>query len=320
MSSFSAADPSTSEGASRAGPSASTSAGAQAQQPSGAAEATSSATAAAPLTQQNIEEHDGSVLQLEPDTATPTDSDADSAFDSTSTASTSLASSILHYEYSNGRRYHGYRSGAYVLPNDDEEQDRLDLLHHIFLLCLGGKLFDAPVEGELRRVLDIGTGTGIWSIDLGDEHPGCEVIGTDLSPIQPTWVPPNVKFYIDDAEAEWIYNPNERFDLIHGRGMSGAINDWDQLFRQCYEHLQPGGWVEFQEPEAWVQSDDGSMDRAANIMQWQTLCNQAAAQFGKEIRVAHTLKERMEKAGFVDVHQKTIKVRRSMFYLLFHIL
>jgi len=29
--------------------------------------------------------------------------------------------------------------------------------------------------------------------DFGDENPGVEVIGTDISPIQPTWVPPNVK-------------------------------------------------------------------------------------------------------------------------------
>lgn len=30
--------------------------------------------------------------------------------------------------------------------------------------------------------------------DFADEHPNAEqVIGTDISPIQPSWVPPNVK-------------------------------------------------------------------------------------------------------------------------------
>jgi len=29
--------------------------------------------------------------------------------------------------------------------------------------------------------------------DFGDKHPGTEVIGIDLSPIQPNWVPPNVQ-------------------------------------------------------------------------------------------------------------------------------
>lgn len=245
---------------------------------------------------------------LEADTNPSDSDDADSAFDSNSTASTSLASSILNYEYSNGRRYHGYRSGAYVLPNDDEEQDRLDLFHHIFLMMLDGKLYDAPIATTPQRVLDIGTGTGIWAIDFGDENPGSDVFGTDLSPIQPSWVPPNVKFYIDDAESDWVYDEGQRFDLIHIRTLSGAINDWGKLSKQCYAHTQPGGWVEFQEPQAWVESDDDSMSRAPNIVQWQNLIDKAAAGFGKSTRIAHTLKEHMLGAGFVDVQEKVVKL------------
>ncbi|PSN72471.1 S-adenosyl-L-methionine-dependent methyltransferase, partial [Corynespora cassiicola Philippines] len=256
----------------------------------------------------NPQGHGDSVLHLEPDTATPTDSDADSAFEGNSTASTSLASSILNYEYSNGRRYHGYRSGAYVLPNDDEEQDRLDLMHHIWLLLLSGKLYDAPLQEPPNRVLDIGTGTGIWAIDYADENPGADVLGTDLSPIQPTWVPPNAKFYIDDAESEWVYSDHEKFDYIHVRGLSGAINDWDRLCTQAYRHLRPGAWLEFQEPMAWVESDDDTLDRAPNLKQWQDLCNDAAAMFGKEIKIADRLKQRMLDAGFTDVHEKIVKI------------
>ena len=29
--------------------------------------------------------------------------------------------------------------------------------------------------------------------DFADAYPNCEVIGTDLSPIQTTWIPPNLK-------------------------------------------------------------------------------------------------------------------------------
>ncbi|KAH7065704.1 methyltransferase [Paraphoma chrysanthemicola] len=247
-----------------------------------------------------------SVLTLDIDTASG--SDTDSAFDANSSGSTSLSSSILNYEYSNGRRYHGYRSGSYVLPNDEQEQDRLDLLHHIFLLLLSGKLYDAPIPTTPRRVLDIGTGTGIWAIDFADENPGSEVIGTDLSPIQPTWVPTNAKFYIDDAESDWVYTPSEAFDFIHFRTLSGSISDWEKLIQQSYTHLTPGGWVEFQEPIALCESDDGTLDAAVNLVKWQDLCNEAAAGFKKEIRVADTLKARMEAAGFVDVNEKVVKV------------
>ena len=60
-----------------------------------------------------------------------------------------------------GRRYHAFRDGEYPLPNDEQEQDRLDLLHHFFLLILDGNLHLAPISKDVQRVLDVGTGTGI---------------------------------------------------------------------------------------------------------------------------------------------------------------
>lgn len=53
-------------------------------------------------------------------------------------------------------------------------------------LILDNKLYLAPIEKNVQKVLDIGTGTGIWAIDFADEHPSATVIGTDISPIQPT--------------------------------------------------------------------------------------------------------------------------------------
>ena len=54
-------------------------------------------------------------------------------------------------------------------------------------LTMNGKLFFAPIGDNPGRILDIGTGTGIWAIDVGDEYPNAEIIGTDISPTQPSW-------------------------------------------------------------------------------------------------------------------------------------
>ncbi|KAF1953458.1 S-adenosyl-L-methionine-dependent methyltransferase [Byssothecium circinans] len=276
--------------------------------PAPATESSPQATETPPQPQTDTQaDHNDSVLNLEADTAEATDDDNDSAFEGHSTASTSLASSVMHYEYSNGRRYHGYRSGTYLLPNDDEEQDRLDFVHHIFLLMLDGKLYNAPLQNP-RRVLDIGTGTGIWAIDFGDAHPGAEVFGTDLSPIQPSWVPPNVKFYIDDLESDWVYAPEEHFDYIHVREMVGAVADWDRLCAQSYANLNPGGYLELQEPIARFECDDGSLTQDTDLYQWQELCNEASKKFGKEVQTAGLLKSQVLNAGFVDVHEKIVKV------------
>ena len=53
------------------------------------------------------------------------------------------------------------------------------------LLC-NNHLHLAPLSNP-QRILDIGTGTGIWVMEMADEYPDAQIIGTDLSPIQPTW-------------------------------------------------------------------------------------------------------------------------------------
>src|SRR5882762_8412650 len=56
---------------------------------------------------------------------------------------------------------------AYFAPNDDIENDRLDMHHHLATLILGGKLTTAPIGKNPQRILDVGCGTGIWSIEAG---------------------------------------------------------------------------------------------------------------------------------------------------------
>lgn len=70
--------------------------------------------------------------------------------------------------------------------------------------------------------------------DFADMFPSAEVIGTDLSAIQPSWIPPNLRFEIDDAESEWAWQ-EESFDFIHNRNFVCAIRDWPKLIRQCYK-------------------------------------------------------------------------------------
>ncbi|KAF2146102.1 uncharacterized protein K452DRAFT_324137 [Aplosporella prunicola CBS 121167] len=233
--------------------------------------------------------------------------DSDSAFpDDTTSASTSISSSIRAYKYENGRRYHAYREGEYVLPNDEKEQDRLDLFHHIFRMILGGSLYCAPVPETIHKALDFGTGTGIWAIDLADEKPECEVLGTDISPIQPGWVPPNCKFIIDDITQDWAYGPV--FDFIHGRGMGGTVSDWDALYTEAFDSLKPGGWIEMQEYAIEYASDDGTLEKAKNLTKWIDQLNEASASFGKDMNMAKKHKGLMEKAGFVNVREQVFKV------------
>ena len=109
--------------------------------------------------------------------------DVDSALgDDQSSLTQSLRSSLLESVTENGRGDHRYRSTAgnyYVFPEDEAEQDRLDLQHEMFLFTFGRNLYNAPIEKDkLKEVLDLGTGTGIWAVDFADEFPGAQVVGT----------------------------------------------------------------------------------------------------------------------------------------------
>lgn len=54
----------------------------------------------------------------------------------------------------------------------------------------------APIGLTPQRILDLGTGSGIWCIEMGDLYPSAEVTGVDLSANMPNWVPPNVHFEV----------------------------------------------------------------------------------------------------------------------------
>ena len=115
-----------------------------------------------------------------------------------------------------------------------------------------GSLHFAPIS-QPKQVLDVGTGTGIWAIEMGDEHPDAHVLGTDLSPIQPELVPPNCIFEIDDCEMEWTW-PDNHFDYIHVRDLHGSIRDWSKFMNEAFRCCKPGGLVELVHHNFWPVS------------------------------------------------------------------
>lgn len=120
-----------------------------------------------------------------------------------------------------------------------DELDRLDLIHMLVQLINDGQIHQAPIAKNPQGILDIGCGRGLWCIDMGDVYPSASVIGVDISPSQVTFVPPNVKFEIDDVEQEWTFRTP--FDYIHGQYLMGAIRDWPRLLKQCFEYVVPSG-------------------------------------------------------------------------------
>ncbi|EWZ30555.1 hypothetical protein FOCG_07702 [Fusarium oxysporum f. sp. radicis-lycopersici 26381] len=227
--------------------------------------------------------------------------DADSALgDDTGSDTTSLRSSILRYREENGRTYHAYKDGAYALPNDEIENERLDLQHHLFLLTFDERLHAAPLPKTLNRAFDAGCGTGIWAIEFADEHPECEVIGVDLSPIQPSVIPPNASFYVDDLEEPWDYS--NKFDFVFARFLTGSILDWPKFFSESYNNLNPGGRIEMIDIIYPLLSDDDTLTKDSALSKWSELLHDIFTKNGRSMDSALKYKDQLEAAGFVDVN------------------
>ncbi|KAK2039219.1 methyltransferase domain-containing protein [Colletotrichum somersetense] len=228
---------------------------------------------------------------LEADNADENDAndDADSAMGaSVLESSASMTSSIMRYREENGRTYHAYREGRYVLPNDAVRSP-----------------VNPRTDRPLHRVLDAGTGTGIWAIDVAEEHPEALITGVDLSPIQPLFVPPNVTFYVDDVEDEWTYS--YKFDFIFGRMLTGSIADWPRFIQQSYEFLEPGGWIELSDILLDLQSDDGTVGPDCAAQTWARRMLEAAAIWKRPLDSCKFYKEQLAEAGFVNITEKVYK-------------
>jgi ubiquinone/menaquinone biosynthesis C-methylase UbiE len=138
------------------------------------------------------------------------------------------------------------------------------------------------------------------------------VIGSDLSPCQPSWVPPNVQFEVDDATQPWTWKDND-FDFIHIRYLFGAIADWNAIFKQAYRCCAPGGWVQSCEADVHFFCDDDTAHDpqvAPYLKTWAKLYEAGGAATKRPFFVQQeNLQEKgIEAAGFTDMKVVDYKV------------
>ncbi|KAJ0337608.1 hypothetical protein COL922a_006601 [Colletotrichum nupharicola] len=159
--------------------------------------------------------------------------------------------------------------------------------HNLFLLTFDNALGLAPPNqpnSNVQRVLDVGTGTGIWAIDFGEDHEQAEVLGIDLSHSMPKFVPPNVRFEIDDLDEEWTYS--QPFDYIHTRGMNSCIADWKVFLTKVFEYV---------------------LLSSCALFACMKYVHEAFEIFGRSFQEIPDLVGVMEDVGFVDVKMSLFK-------------
>lgn len=234
-------------------------------------------------------------------------SEPDSGYDNeTRSLYTSIGSSILDYEETHGRFYHAFKRGRYPIPNDAIEQDRM-IYHHQSIRTLLRRWWLSPCQPT--RILDVGTGTGLWAIEVAEEISNAQVTGIDLSPIQPNVTPPNLYFEVMDAEDQWN-GFEESFDLIHTQFMNGiSIRTWQPFYKQAITSLLPGGWVENHEIDFNCLCEGAEVPPENAFGRWIKLWNDGLEKLGMTGRCnATTMEGQLREEGFVNVTVESHRV------------
>jgi tRNA G46 methylase TrmB len=73
-----------------------------------------------------------------------------------------------------------------------------------------------PLSVILIAIVDVGTGSGRWVVEVADDYPTAHVVGIDLSPIQPTDVPSNAEFILMDLSQGLDFETGST-DLVQSR-------------------------------------------------------------------------------------------------------
>ncbi|KAJ7806431.1 S-adenosyl-L-methionine-dependent methyltransferase [Mycena olivaceomarginata] len=157
------------------------------------------------------------------------------------------------------REFHAYYGSQYALPADDAERQRLLIQHNCLKRIFENRILLAPVAlGPDDRVLEIGTGPGLWLLNLAQSvDPAVQMLGVDITPrLFPSSAPDNVAFQVESITslpADWA----DTFTLVHQRLLMIALRipEWPQALREIYRVLRPGGWIQLGECQPYYEGE-----------------------------------------------------------------
>ena len=82
--------------------------------------------------------------------------------------------------------------------------------------------------------------------------------------------------------------------------MAGSFKDYARFFEQCFDSIKPGGYLEMQDVNYALKTDDGCGEKSS-VMKWSQLLVEAYGKLERPAEIASRYKTLMEEAGFVDV-------------------
>ncbi|WP_165423470.1 class I SAM-dependent methyltransferase [Ktedonosporobacter rubrisoli] len=167
-------------------------------------------------------------------------------------------------------------STYFVQDRDNQSEfDRLRIQDQMITSKMGGVLPEQPEPQALRRVLDVGCGTGGWLLEVAKEYPTIEkLIGVDISAkmlayarsqAEEQGVSERVEFHAMDA-LRMLEFPTGYFSLVNARFSTSYLRTWDwpKFVSELARVTRAGGIVRLTE-SGWLRGDSEILNRLANL-------------------------------------------------------
>eukprot|EP00136_Aspergillus_niger_P009767 XP_001401990.2 methyltransferase [Aspergillus niger CBS 513.88] len=148
----------------------------------------------------------------------------------------------------------------YRLGRDVIASTRLNLQHYIWKENIGYLLhpsirFPNASSNSDISIADVGTGTGIWLLDLHRQYPNATLHGFDISSEQypaPGFLPSNISLrhlnILEEIPEEYV----EKYDVVHARLLVQVVlqagGDPRPVIKNLMKLVKPGGYIQWEEP------------------------------------------------------------------------
>ncbi|CAH1760837.1 20794_t:CDS:2, partial [Entrophospora sp. SA101] len=154
----------------------------------------------------------------------------------------------------NDRKFINQDDAKEILPVDDDETDRINLVHFFKkeLWPQSKASFSSPVKEILRsgaEILDAGCGGGTWVLEMSGIYPNSNFTGIDIVPIFPSQIKPINSTFVTANLLEKLPYEDNTFDYIHFRNMMFSLSEdeYEIAVIELVRVLKPGGWIEVEE-------------------------------------------------------------------------
>ncbi|GHO60384.1 class I SAM-dependent methyltransferase [Ktedonobacter robiniae] len=191
----------------------------------------------------------------------------------------------------------------YLLPKDAQEQNRLNFQHRCLYSAIGNHYL-VPLPPDVTTILDVGTGTGIWPVEMANLFPQAHIVGVDLSAASLEYTSSSSYTFCLADVLKGLPFPHQQFDYVHQRLLVAALpaTHWPSVIQELVRVTRPGGWIELLEIGVTIQR---AGPETAHLLTWM---GERSRERGFDMGLMPRLGEMLAQQGLEAIESHDIPV------------